>query len=68
MHVHYSKPKNQRVKRELERREPKLVENVKAAMFIRGGNTSETVTRTLKELVIYCYTTALYSVNDWGLG
>lgn len=46
-----SKPKNQRVKRALEHREPKLIENVKNAMFIRGGNTSEVVTQTLKELV-----------------
>ena len=46
-----SKPKNQRVKRALEQRAPKLVENEKTAMFIRGGNTSETVTQVLKELV-----------------
>lgn len=50
-----SKPKNQRVKRALEHREPKLIENVKTAMFIRGGNTSEVVTQTLKELVCADY-------------
>ena len=46
-----SKPKNQRVKRALEERAPKLVENEKSAMFIRGGRTSETVTQVLKDLV-----------------
>ncbi len=46
-----SKPKNQRVKRALDCREPKLHENTKTAIFIRGGNTSETVTQALKDLV-----------------
>lgn len=45
------KPKNQRVKRALDDRAPKLVENEKTAMFIRGGRTSETVTQVLKDLV-----------------
>ena len=31
-------------------KEPKLVEEVKKVMFIRGGNTSEMITRILKEL------------------
>ncbi|XP_072018868.1 ribosome production factor 2 homolog [Amphiura filiformis] len=43
------KPKTQRGKRALAQREPKLVEEVKTAMFIRGGNTSEMITRILKE-------------------
>jgi len=46
-----SKPKNQRVKRALEERAPKLVENTKTAMFIRGGRISEKVTQAMKELV-----------------
>ena len=46
-----SKPKNQRVKRALEARAPKLVENTKSALFIRGGHTSMTVTQALKDMV-----------------
>eukprot|EP01135_Chromosphaera_perkinsii_P007298 Nk52_evm1s759 gene=Nk52_evmTU1s759 len=45
-----TKPKNQRSKRYLESREAKVVENTKSALFIKGGNTSETVTAVLKEL------------------
>lgn len=44
------KPKTQRVKRALEKREPKLTENDKSAMFIHGGKTSEVVSSALKEL------------------
>lgn len=45
------KPKTQQGKRFLEKREPKLVENDKQAMFIKGGNTSSVVSQALKELV-----------------
>lgn len=38
-------------RRFLEAREPKLVENTKTTMFIRGGRTSEIVTQALKDLV-----------------
>jgi len=44
------KPKNQRVKRALEKRDSKLIENDKTALFIKGGHTSETVTQVLKDL------------------
>ncbi|XP_033125675.1 ribosome production factor 2 homolog [Anneissia japonica] len=44
------KPKNQRTKRALEHRAPKLIEKTKTAMFVRGGRTSERVTQVLKEL------------------
>lgn len=44
------KPKNQRVKRALEKREPKIFENDKTAIFVRGGHTSEVVTQFLSEL------------------
>ncbi|XP_064623284.1 ribosome production factor 2 homolog [Lineus longissimus] len=44
------KPKNQRVKRALEKKEPKVNENNKTAMFIRGGRTSELITQSLKEI------------------
>ena len=49
--LYYSKPKNQRAKRALEKREPKIVENDKIAMFIKGGRTSEIITQVLKDLV-----------------
>jgi len=44
------KPKTQKVKRALEKRESKLIENDKTALFIKGGNTSEAVTSALKDL------------------
>ncbi|XP_074655618.1 ribosome production factor 2 homolog [Tubulanus polymorphus] len=47
------KPSNQRVKRALEKRAPKIIENTKQAMFIKGGHTSEIVTLALKELYSY---------------
>ncbi|KAL3881946.1 hypothetical protein ACJMK2_028329 [Sinanodonta woodiana] len=46
------KPKTQRGKRFLQNREPKIHENTKTATFIKGGNTSETITQILKELHI----------------
>lgn len=45
------KPKNARVKRALEAREPKLVENEKTAIFVKGQNTSERVRTAMKDLV-----------------
>jgi len=48
----FRKPKNQRVKRALEKRESKIYENDKTAVFVRGGHTSEIVTQFLSELVI----------------
>lgn len=47
----YRKPKTKRSKRFIQSREPKLTENVKNAMIIKGGNTSETVTNALKDIV-----------------
>ena len=35
----------------MEKREAKVVENTKTAIFIRGGHTSEVVTEALKDLV-----------------
>lgn len=46
------KPKNQRVKRALEKRQPKIFENDKTAVFIRGSHTSEMVTQLLGELAL----------------
>ena len=57
----FSKPKNQRVKRALDKRAPKIHENPKSSMFIRGGNTSETITQVLKDLVSCPHTSSLYN-------
>ncbi|XP_059896985.1 ribosome production factor 2 homolog isoform X1 [Gadus macrocephalus] len=45
-----TRPKSQRSKRFLEGRAPKIAENVKNAMIMKGGNTSETITNALKDL------------------
>lgn len=45
-----AKPKTKRGKRYLESREPKVVENTKQALFVKGGRTNEIVTTALKEL------------------
>uniref|UniRef100_A0A8B9KMX1 Ribosome production factor 2 homolog n=1 Tax=Astyanax mexicanus TaxID=7994 RepID=A0A8B9KMX1_ASTMX len=44
------KPKTKRSKRFLDHRAPKLLENSKNAMIMKGGNTSETVTQALKDI------------------
>jgi len=44
------KPKNQRSKRALEAREPKAIENTKAALFVRGVKCSENVQKCMKDL------------------
>ncbi|XP_073711930.1 ribosome production factor 2 homolog [Misgurnus anguillicaudatus] len=44
------KAKTKRSKRFLQSREPKLTEDLKQAMIIKGGNTSEIVTQTLKDV------------------
>ena len=49
--MYYRKPRTRRAKRALEKREPKVFENVKKAMFVRGPNTSPAVRDILKELV-----------------
>lgn len=48
------KPKTKRSKRFVESRVPKLTEDVKSAMIMKGGNTSETVTQALKDIVRTC--------------
>lgn len=45
------KPKTRRSKRFLESRAPKLTEDVKNTMIMKGGNTSQTVTTALKDIV-----------------
>ena len=45
------KPKTKRSKRFLESRAPKLTEDVKSAMIMKGGNTSLTITQALKDIV-----------------
>jgi len=44
------KPKTQRGRRALEKKEPKIHENSKTTLFFKGGNTSQTVTQVMKEL------------------
>ncbi|KAG8123941.1 putative Ribosome production factor 2-like protein [Naja naja] len=44
------KPKTKRAKRFIEKREPKLTENTKNAMLIKGGNASLTVAEVLKNI------------------
>uniref|UniRef100_A0A8C6NZ40 Ribosome production factor 2 homolog n=3 Tax=Nothobranchius TaxID=28779 RepID=A0A8C6NZ40_NOTFU len=44
------KPKTRRSKRFLESRAPKLTENVKSVMIMKGGNTSQTITQALKDV------------------
>jgi hypothetical protein len=51
LYLIFSKPKTKRGKRFLQNREPKVIENVKQAMFIKGGRTSEIVTKSLKQFV-----------------
>jgi site-specific DNA-cytosine methylase len=48
----------------LEGRESKVVENVKKAMFIKGGRTNEAVSKALKEMVFYFFFDTL---NSWLL-
>lgn len=52
-HFHFllRKPKTKRSKRFLESRAPKLIEDVKTAMIMKGGNTSQTITQALKDIV-----------------
>lgn len=45
------KPKNARVKRALDKREPKEVEGEKTAIFVRGNSTSEKTRDAMKDLV-----------------
>lgn len=45
-----TKPKTKRSKRFLESRAPKLSEDLKTAMIMKGGNTSEMVTQALKDM------------------
>ena len=51
----HRKPKTGRGRRALEKREPKLVENSKKTLFFKGGNTSQTVTQILKEMVMFFF-------------
>lgn len=45
-----NKPKSKAHKRFLENREPKLVENDKTCLFLRGGNSSQAVTKVMATL------------------
>ncbi|KAF8323671.1 Brix-domain-containing protein [Clavulina sp. PMI_390] len=45
------KPKNARSKRAMEAREPKVVEDAKVAIFVRGTKTGERLNNVMKELM-----------------
>lgn len=45
------KPKTQAGRRALEAREPKIIENTKQTMIIKGAKTGETVNEALKDIV-----------------
>uniref|UniRef100_A0A3Q2Z429 Ribosome production factor 2 homolog n=1 Tax=Hippocampus comes TaxID=109280 RepID=A0A3Q2Z429_HIPCM len=45
------KPKTKRSKRFLQSRAPKLTENGKSAMIMKGGNANQTVSQALKDIV-----------------
>jgi len=47
-----AQPKTRRTKAALLEREPKIIENTKTCMFIKGGNTSDVVGSALKELYL----------------
>jgi len=44
------KPKNQRTKRALEKKAPKLVESTKISLMLKGPSSSETISKALKDL------------------
>jgi ribosome production factor 2 len=46
------RPKSWRGKKYLENKAPKVVENTKRTMFIKGGRTNEVVTQALKDLYV----------------
>ena len=50
-HTHTSPPKTRKGRRYLEERSPKVVENTKRVMLIKGGQTSEVVSQALRDLV-----------------
>lgn len=47
-----AQPKTRRTKAALLEREPKIIENTKTCMFVKGGNTSDVVGAALKELYL----------------
>lgn len=47
------KPKNAKSKRVLKTRQPKVIENVKSGIFIRGPTTSAFVNTFLSEMVSF---------------
>ncbi|XP_042234809.1 ribosome production factor 2 homolog [Homarus americanus] len=48
--LYYRKPRTQKSKRALERRESKIIENTKRSLFLYGQKTSETVRHCLKDM------------------
>jgi len=58
----YRKAKTARGHRVMEDREPKVVENTKQAMFIKGTKTSEVVNSAMADLVFYKEYAGCYSI------
>lgn len=56
----FRKPKTHKGKRVLERRAPKLVENDKCTLVIKGGHTSDVVNTFLNDLVSRMYLSFYY--------
>ncbi|KAF8326082.1 Brix domain-containing protein [Cantharellus anzutake] len=54
------KPKNARIKRALEAKEPKEVEGAKTALFVRGSSTGERLDTIMKELMTLKSPDAIY--------
>ena len=48
---YFSKPKNARSKRAMEAREPKVVEDARTAIFVRGTHTGEVLNGVFRDLV-----------------
>ncbi|MEJ1286718.1 ribosome production factor 2 homolog [Cricetulus griseus] len=61
------KPKTKRAKRFLEKREPKVSENIKNAMLIKGGNANATVTQVLRDMVDFFRGPTVSNVRLAGL-
>ena len=48
------KPRNAKAKRVMLARDPKVAEDDRGALFMRGTHTNELITEVLKDLVRYC--------------
>lgn len=49
--IHFRKPTTHRTKRILKNKEPKIIENAKQTLFIRGRKTRDVVLNCMKDMV-----------------